>query len=101
MQKPILVAGLLLAAFSAPVLAESHDAKSLVLEGDCLAVIEQIDLILETGVTLDNVPVEMDEVTRANIVDLRGQGATEQAAGDESACAATLTLAIQLLNPEG
>ncbi len=101
MFKPIAAAAFVLGALSTPVLAESHEPKPLLLDGDCLSVIEKIDLILETGMTEEGVVIELGDETRANVMELREQGATEQAAGDEAACTATLTLAIQLLNPEG
>ncbi|GEM_PF-5760965 len=102
MKKSILIPGLiassfLLAAFSAPAFAQSHEGP-LVFEGDCVAVIEKIDLVLETGQIDETTMLEVNDETRAQVVELRDQGAREQEMGDQAACTATLTLALQMLN---
>ncbi len=103
MRKSILTSGLvasslLLAAFAAPAFAESHEGP-LVFEGDCVAVIEKIDMVLETGQLDETTMLEINDETREQVVALRDQGAREQEMGDQAACTATLTLAIQMLNP--
>ncbi len=95
MSKFIVISGLMLASVATPGFAASDGAEPLMFEGDCLTTIEKIDLRLADEM------LEVSDETKLQIVALRDQGAQEQAIGDEPACTTTLTLAIQLLNPEG
>ncbi len=90
MKKIVLTTAVIFGALAAPSFAQTNVNPYPGLEGlDCVALIEKLDVTLNE--------IEINDELETQIVDLREQGITEKQAGDEVACATSLTSAFQLL----
>ncbi len=92
MKQIVLSTAVIFSVLAAPSFAQTNVNPYPGLEGlGCVALIEKLDVTLNE--------IEISEELKTQIVDLREQGATEKQAGDEVACATSLTSAFQLLVP--
>ncbi len=80
MKKILLASTILVAAFSTSAVAQE----------DCTAMISQFDKAIVESKVSDDVKMKA--------LEMREQGAKQQASGDEKACQASLTEALQQLN---
>jgi hypothetical protein len=79
MKKSIFAAAAVLAVFATPALAE----------GDCTAMLAKLDAGIEASKAADDVKMKL--------LEMREQGAKQQAAGDEKSCQATVAGALNML----
>jgi hypothetical protein len=79
MKKLLLTTSLVLAAFATPAMAEG-----------CTDMIAKFDSVITDSAA--------DNDIKMKAIELREEGAKQQAAGDEKSCVATLSTALEALN---
>ena len=79
MKKLLLASTIAIAAFATPALAE----------GDCAAMMTKLDTAIQTSKAADDIKMKA--------LEMREQAAKQQAAGDDKACVAATTAALEVL----